>query len=271
MKLKRKLELKEAPHWFHSNSSKTLIWKAALSLLPIVGLFVFFDFKTMLGNWLLSLAAGFGFEYASRKLFGSKPLYSDGDIFYIGTTLALLLPKPVDVAAVLNAAFFSFVIGRFAFGGRGEAVFHAIPLGILGFGLWPVDTNTQNLLSSHASWPVLLAMAASAALFFHTKILDWRMALIFSVTSILTILISGRSLSLLQLTILMYVSVWVLSDSAKPMSQPGRVLFSGFSGVLSGLFYLKLNLIDAAAASLLCANLFLAQADKFFLPRRTSS
>lgn len=77
----------------------------------------------------VSIASAMASEYIIQKLFRTPATIDDGNALLMGLLMAFILPPSVPWWLIVVGCFFSILVGKQIFGGRGGNTFHPVLLG----------------------------------------------------------------------------------------------------------------------------------------------
>jgi len=143
-----KLIVSPSPHVSSSESIPSLMYGVIISLLPALGVSVYFFGVGMLVVTLVSVLSCMAFEYLIQKyMMKVSPSHLDGSAILTGLLLAFCLPSNLPVWMVMIGALVAVGIGKLTFGGLGNNIFNPALVGrVFLFISFPVAMT---------SWPVV--------------------------------------------------------------------------------------------------------------------
>lgn len=114
-----------SPHLGSLDTTPRIMWNVVGSLVPIVGVGVYFFGPSA----LLVVAAAVAGSLAAERLFGPGDTLADGSAAITGVLLGLTLPPGLPLWMAFVGGGFSIGIGKILFGGLGQNVFNPALLG----------------------------------------------------------------------------------------------------------------------------------------------
>ncbi len=125
-----KLIVSPSPHVYSSGSVPKLMYGVIISLLPALGVSVFYFGFGMVVITLVSIASCILFEYLIQKyMMKVKPTHLDGSALLTGLLLAFCLPTNIPFWMVMIGALAAVGIGKMTFGGLGNNIFNPAIVG----------------------------------------------------------------------------------------------------------------------------------------------
>ena len=119
-----------SPHVFSSGSVPKLMYGVIISLLPALGVSVFYFGFGMVVITSVSIASCILFEYLIQKyMMKVKPTHLDGSALLTGLLLAFCLPTNIPFWMVMIGALAAVGIGKLTFGGLGNNIFNPAIVG----------------------------------------------------------------------------------------------------------------------------------------------
>lgn len=119
-----------SPHVYSSGSVPKLMYGVILSLLPALGVSVFYFGIGMVVITSVSIASCILFEYLIQKyMMKVKPTHMDGSALLTGLLLAFCLPTNIPFWMVMIGALAAVGIGKMTFGGLGNNIFNPAIVG----------------------------------------------------------------------------------------------------------------------------------------------
>ena len=125
-----KLIVSPSPHVYSSGSVPKLMYGVIISLLPALGVSVFYFGFGMVVITSVSIASCILFEYLIQKyMMKVKPTHLDGSALLTGLLLAFCLPTNIPFWMVMIGALAAVGIGKMTFGGLGNNIFNPAIVG----------------------------------------------------------------------------------------------------------------------------------------------
>ena len=125
-----KLIVSPSPHVYSSGSVPKLMYGVIISLLPALGVSVFYFGFGMVVITSVSIASCILFEYLIQKyMMKVKPTHLDGSALLTGLLLAFCLPTNIPFWMVMIGALAAVGIGKMTFGGLGNNIFNPAMVG----------------------------------------------------------------------------------------------------------------------------------------------
>ncbi len=119
-----------SPHVYSSGSVPKLMYGVIISLLPALGVSVFYFGMGMVIVTSVSIASCILFEYLIQKyMMKVKPTHLDGSALLTGLLLAFCLPTNMPFWMVMIGALAAVGIGKLTFGGLGNNIFNPAIVG----------------------------------------------------------------------------------------------------------------------------------------------
>ncbi len=119
-----------SPHAYGGESVPRLMYGVIISLLPVLGVSVFFFGIGMIIVTTVSILSCILFEYLIQKyLMKVKPTHLDGSALLTGLLLAFCLPANIPFWIVMIGALAAVGIGKMTFGGLGNNIFNPALVG----------------------------------------------------------------------------------------------------------------------------------------------
>ena len=119
-----------SPHVYTGESVPRLMYGVIISLLPVVGVSVFYFGIGMIIVTTVSVLSCILFEYLIQKyMMKVKPTHLDGSALLTGLLLAFCLPANIPVWIVMIGALAAVGIGKMTFGGLGNNIFNPALVG----------------------------------------------------------------------------------------------------------------------------------------------
>jgi len=119
-----------SPHVYTGESIPKLMYGVIISLLPALGVSVFYFGIGMIIITAVSIGSCILFEYLIQKyLMGTKPTHLDGSAVLTGLLLAFCLPANLPFWMVMIGALAAVGIGKLTFGGLGNNIFNPALVG----------------------------------------------------------------------------------------------------------------------------------------------
>ncbi|MFC2089288.1 RnfABCDGE type electron transport complex subunit D [Bacteroidota bacterium] len=125
-----KLVVSPSPHAHTTENVPKLMYGVIISLLPALGVSVYFFGLGMIIITTVSVASSVLFEYLiQRFILKSKPTHLDGSAVLTGLLLAFCLPANIPFWMVMIGALVAIGIGKMTFGGLGNNIFNPALVG----------------------------------------------------------------------------------------------------------------------------------------------
>ncbi len=119
-----------SPHIYTDQSVPKLMYGVIVSLLPVLGVSVFYFGIGMIIVTTVSIASCILFEYLIQKyILKVKPTHLDGSALLTGLLLAFCLPANIPFWMVMVGALAAVGIGKMTFGGLGNNIFNPALVG----------------------------------------------------------------------------------------------------------------------------------------------
>ena len=119
-----------SPHAYTGESVPRLMYGVIISLLPVLGVSVFFFGIGMIIVTTVSILSCILFEYLVQKyIMKIKPTHLDGSALLTGLLLAFCLPANIPFWIVMIGALAAVGIGKMTFGGLGNNIFNPALVG----------------------------------------------------------------------------------------------------------------------------------------------
>ncbi len=119
-----------SPHAYSGESVPRLMYGVIISLLPVLGVSVFFFGIGMIIVTTVSILSCILFEYLIQKyIMKIKPTHLDGSALLTGLLLAFCLPANIPFWIVMIGALAAVGIGKMTFGGLGNNIFNPALVG----------------------------------------------------------------------------------------------------------------------------------------------
>ena len=119
-----------SPHAYGGEAVPRLMYGVIISLLPVLGVSVFFFGIGMIIVTTVSILSCILFEYLIQKyLMKVKPTHLDGSALLTGLLLAFCLPANIPFWIVMIGALAAVGIGKMTFGGLGNNIFNPALVG----------------------------------------------------------------------------------------------------------------------------------------------
>jgi Na+-translocating ferredoxin:NAD+ oxidoreductase subunit D len=126
----RKLVVSPSPHAFTGESVSRLMYGVIISLLPALGVSVFYFGIGMIIITTVSIFSCILFEYLIQKyIMKLRPSHLDGSAIITGLLLAFCLPANLPFGLVILGALAAVGIGKLTFGGLGNNIFNPALVG----------------------------------------------------------------------------------------------------------------------------------------------
>ncbi len=125
-----KLIVSPSPHASTSESVPSLMYGVIISLLPALGVSVYYFGIGMVIVTLVSVLSCVLFEFLIQKfVLKGKPTHLDGSAILTGMLLAFCLPANLPIFMVMIGALVAVGIGKMTFGGLGNNIFNPALVG----------------------------------------------------------------------------------------------------------------------------------------------
>ncbi|OHD68084.1 MAG: hypothetical protein A2W19_01680 [Spirochaetes bacterium RBG_16_49_21] len=125
----RNLVISSAPHIHEGRSYSGAMYTFIIALLPAV-IFAISRYGMDAARVIaVSIASAMASEYIIQKLFRKPVAINDGNALLMGLLMAFILPPSVPWWLIVVGCFFSILVGKQIFGGRGGNTFHPVLLG----------------------------------------------------------------------------------------------------------------------------------------------
>ena len=125
-----KLIVSPSPHAFSRETVPSVMYGVVISLLPALGVSVYYFGMGMLVITLVSVLSCILFEYLIQKfIMKVKPSHLDGSAILTGLLLAFCLPANLPFWMVMIGALVAIGIGKMTFGGLGNNIFNPALVG----------------------------------------------------------------------------------------------------------------------------------------------
>lgn len=119
-----------SPHTYTGESVPKLMYGVIISLLPALGVSVFYFGIGMIIVTLVSIVSCILFEYLIQKfIMKVRPTHLDGSALLTGLLLAFCLPANIPFWMVMIGALAAVGIGKMTFGGLGNNIFNPALVG----------------------------------------------------------------------------------------------------------------------------------------------
>lgn len=119
-----------SPHAYSEESVPRLMYGVIISLLPVLGVSVFYFGIGMIIVTTVSILSCILFEYLIQKyVMNVKPTHLDGSVLLTGLLLAFCLPANIPFWIVMIGALAAVGIGKMTFGGLGNNIFNPALVG----------------------------------------------------------------------------------------------------------------------------------------------
>jgi len=119
-----------SPHAYSEESVPRLMYGVIISLLPVLGVSVFYFGIGMIIVTTVSILSCILFEYLIQKyVMKVKPTHLDGSALLTGLLLAFCLPANIPFWIVMIGALAAVGIGKMTFGGLGNNIFNPALVG----------------------------------------------------------------------------------------------------------------------------------------------
>ena len=125
-----KFIISPSPHAYSEESVPRLMYGVIISLLPVLGVSVFYFGIGMIIVTTVSIFSCILFEYLIQKyVMKVKPTHLDGSALLTGLLLAFCLPANIPFWIVMIGALAAVGIGKMTFGGLGNNIFNPALVG----------------------------------------------------------------------------------------------------------------------------------------------
>ena len=125
-----KFIVSHSPHAYSGESVPKLMYGVIISLLPVLGVSVFYFGIGMIIVTTVSVVSCMLFEYLIQKyMMKIKPTHLDGSALLTGLLLAFCLPANIPFWIVMIGALAAVGIGKMTFGGLGNNIFNPALVG----------------------------------------------------------------------------------------------------------------------------------------------
>lgn len=125
-----KLVVSPSPHAHTKESVPKLMYGVMISLIPALGVSIYFFGISMLIVTAVSVVSCVVFEYLIQKfILKVKPTHLDGSAILTGLLLAFTLPANIPFWMVIIGALVAIGIGKMTFGGLGNNIFNPALVG----------------------------------------------------------------------------------------------------------------------------------------------
>ena len=125
-----KFIISPSPHAYSEESVPRLMYGVIISLLPVLGVSVFYFGIGMIIVTTVSILSCILFEYLIQKyVMKVKPTHLDGSALLTGLLLAFCLPANIPFWIVMIGALAAVGIGKMTFGGLGNNIFNPALVG----------------------------------------------------------------------------------------------------------------------------------------------
>jgi electron transport complex protein RnfD len=282
-----KLTVSHPSHIREGVTVKTIMWSkiVILAFVSLLGVGIYTSSSITLGLSalalvLVSVLAAVLTEAGIQKLTNQELTIKDGDAVLIGLIIALLLPPDIKLWIPVVGAFFAVALVKHGFGGLGSTLFNpAIAAWVFMNMSWGALTGSGSI--SHlgsATYNILflgsysdiiiesgagrLAEVSSAVLIIgglyliYKKYIDWRIPLLYLLSTIIVAVILGEELSYV-LTGMLFLGVFILAPdpTTSPITKNGRIIYGLLCGIMTVVYgYLTYNYVAAVLYTVFFAN-----------------
>lgn len=283
-----------APH-IRSNESVTKIMRdVIIALAPAVIASVYFFGMNALIIYLISVVCCVGSEFIYQKLAGKESQIGDLSSVVTGLLLAMNMPAGVPWYVPAIAAVFAIIIVKEAFGGIGgnfvnpalagramamlswpqimatytvpgvDAASAATPLTIIKSGenlasLPPLQDMFLGNIGGVIGETSALLLLIGACYLLIRKVIDWKIPVIYILTTVVFLLVFGINMDLIPYEVLggglMLGALFMATDySSTPQGTKGKIIFAIGCGLITALIRTKGNMAEGVSYSILLMN-----------------
>ncbi|HXV27755.1 MAG TPA: RnfABCDGE type electron transport complex subunit D [bacterium] len=224
-----------APHIRSSESVPKIFWLFSASLLPALGVSLYFHLGSNLLLIFVCVTASLLAEIAARNLFGRKTALRDGTAFFTGLLFALMLPGPVNAEKAGLAVFLGLFLGRELFGGLGANLFHPA---LLAAALMEIFSPGFTIEAGSADRALVIAIALGALLLIGKKTVYWEVPVIylFAFFALSYFFEKGMPSRFLTPAVFFTAFYFVTDPPTSPLTRSGSRLYALASAGLGAAF-----------------------------------
>lgn len=298
-----KLDIYSYPYVKSKDSTRSLMRAVILALLPaILGSLYFFRLQAV-KVILISVASCVFFEYIMQKATKKPIRIGDLSAVVTGLLLAMNLPASVPFWLPIFGGFFAMIIVKESFGGIGnnfinpalgarallmaswgklmtgytwpDSLTGPTPLGVLkeGSGTLPslVDMAIGKVGGVLGETSAILILIGGLYLIF-TKVIDWKIPVIFILTTGIMLPILGVSIELIPWHLLgggLFLGAFFMATDyvTIPTTDLGKIIFAVGCGILTALIRVLGNMPEGVSYAILIMNVFTPLIDKYIQPK----
>ncbi|MDD7363670.1 MAG: RnfABCDGE type electron transport complex subunit D [Peptoniphilus sp.] len=288
-----------APHIRSNETVTKIMRDVLIALAPaVVGSVYFFGMNALI-IYLICIIFCVGSEYVFQKLAGKEIQIGDLSAVVTAILLAMNMPAGVPLYVPALASMFAIIIVKEAFGGiggnfvnpalagramamvswpqamatytapaaaaaAGDAVSAATPLMIIKSGenlasLPPLSDMFLGNIGGVIGETSALLLLIGACYLLIRKVIDWKIPVIYILTTIVFLFIFGISTELMPYEIfgggLMLGALFMATDySSTPQGTKGKIIFAIGCGLLTALIRMKGNMAEGVSFSILLMN-----------------
>lgn len=283
-----------APH-IRSNESVTKIMRdVIIALAPAVIASVYFFGMNALIIYLISVICCVGSELIYQKIAGKESQIGDLSSVVTGLLLAMNMPAGVPWYVPALSSIFAIIIVKEAFGGIGgnfvnpalagramamlswpqimatytvpgvDAASAATPLTIIKSGenlasLPPLQDMFLGNIGGVIGETSALLLLIGACYLLIRKVIDWKIPVIYILTTVVFLLIFGINMDIIPYEVLggglMLGALFMATDySSTPQGTKGKIIFAIGCGLITALIRTKGNMAEGVSYSILLMN-----------------
>lgn len=297
------LTVSRAPHIRSNQSVKKIMLDVIIALIPAMIGSVYFYGMDAIRLILLSVVSAVVFEILIQKLFKKEIRVGDLSAVVTGILLAFNLPAGAPWFVAVFGAGFAIIIVKELFGGIGsnfmnpalaaraalvaswpgimssyinpDGMSSATPLAILKSGSGSLPSIQRMLIGdiggSIGETSAILLLIGAAYLIIR-QIIDWKIPVIYIVTTSVVLVLFGVNASDIIYHILggglILGAFFMATDySSTPVTPKGRIIFAVGCGILTALIRVKSGMPEGVSYSILIMNVATPVIEKWTKPR----
>ncbi len=298
-----KLEIFSYPYMKDNVSTSSLMRDVLIALFPAVAGSVYFFGLNAIILILVSIASCVGFEYIGQKVFNKSIKIKDLSAVVTGVLLAMNLPASAPFWMPIFGGFFAMFIIKECFGGIGnnfinpalgaramlmsswglemtsytwpDAVSGATPLAVLkaGEGTLPsiMDMSIGNIGGVLGETSTVLLLIGVVYLLVK-KVIDWKIPVVYIVSTIIMFVILGVGIDLLPWHILggglILGAFFMATDYVTiPVTSTGRIIFALGCGIITALIRVIGNMPEGVSYAILIMNVATPLINRYTQPK----
>lgn len=298
-----KLEIFSYPYMKDNVSTSSLMRDVLIALFPAVAGSVYFFGLNAIILILVSIASCVGFEYIGQKVFNKSIKIKDLSAVVTGVLLAMNLPASAPFWMPIFGGFFAMFIIKECFGGIGnnfinpalgaramlmsswglemtsytwpDAVSGATPLAVLkaGEGTLPsiMDMSIGNIGGVLGETSTVLLLIGVVYLLVK-KVIDWKIPVVYIVSTIIMFVILGVGIDLLPWHILggglILGAFFMATDYVTiPATSTGRIIFALGCGIITALIRVIGNMPEGVSYAILIMNVATPLINRYTQPK----